>query len=59
MHPDFPFAFSQKNGRNAMVLHEAATELVSQLTKDGEDRNDDEEEREREPSEEYGLLNEL
>ena len=42
-----------------MVLHEAATELVSQLTKDGEDRNDDEEEREREPSEEYGLLNEL
>eukprot|EP00731_Ephydatia_muelleri_P003000 Em0001g3000a len=33
-----------KNGRNAMVLHEAATELVSQLTKDGEERNDDEEE---------------
>ena len=43
------------------MLHEAATELVSQLTKDGEDRNDDEEEREqqREPSEEYGLLNGL
>ena len=40
-----------------MVLHEAATELVRQLTKDGEERNDDEEEREqREPSEEYGLM---
>ena len=40
-----------------MVLHEAATELVSQLTKDGEERIDDEVEREqREPSEEYGLL---
>ncbi|KAL5505798.1 hypothetical protein EMCRGX_G007303 [Ephydatia muelleri] len=29
---------AMKNGRNAMVLHEAATELVSQLTKDGEER---------------------
>ena len=40
-----------------MVLHEAGTELVSQLTKEGEEKNDDEEELEqREPSEEYGLL---
>ena len=40
-----------------MVLHESATELVSQLTKDGEERNDDEEEREqREPSEDALIM---
>ena len=56
MHSAIPIV-AMKNGRNVMVLHEAATELVSQLTKDGEERNDDEEEREQcEPSEEYGLL---